>query len=80
MTTQLNQDQNDGDTYNDIESFEIEAASDTALHKKRSFPLRIYPVNVTKSEISWRNFLEKSLMENFIFCAVLVPMKVSVKQ
>ena len=36
------------------------------LHKKWSFPLRISSVDV-----SWRNLLKKSLMKNFIFCAVL---------
>ena len=41
-----------------------------SLHKKSSFPLKTYSVNVTKSAVScgfgfiyWR-------MENFIFCAV----------
>ena len=43
------------------------------LHKKWSFLLTISSVNVTKSTVSWRNLknlLKKSLMENFIFCAV----------
>ena len=35
-------------------------------HKIWRFPLRISSVNVTKSDL-----LKKSLMENFIFCAVL---------
>ena len=35
---------------------------DLALHEKRSFPLRISSVNVTKS-----------LMGNFIFCAFSLP-------
>ena len=35
------------------------------LHKKWSFPLKISSVNVTS------RLLKKSLMENFIFCAVL---------
>ena len=37
----------------------------STLHKKWSFPLRISSVNVI-----WSLFLKKSLMENFIFCAV----------
>ena len=46
------------------------------LHKKWSFPLIISPVNVTKSKGHggfghiWSHLLKKSLMENFIFCAV----------
>ena len=43
------------------------------LHKKWSFPLRISSVNVTKSARKlwiFSNLLKKSLMENFIFCAV----------
>ena len=40
--------------------------SDT-LHKKWSFPWRISSVNVTKPA-----FPAKSLMENFIFCAVML--------
>ena len=42
------------------------------LHKKWSFPLKIYSVNVTKSTVS--------LMENFIFCAVSmtpIPLHIS---
>ena len=42
-----------------------------SLHKKWSFPLRISLVNVTKSWI-WSHLLKKSLMENSIFCAVIV--------
>ena len=44
-----------------------------SLHKKWSFPLRIYSVNVTKStgNCVFSHLLKKSLMENFIFCAVL---------
>ena len=38
------------------------------VHKKWSFPLRIYLVNVTKSARIWPHFLNKSLMKN-IFCA-----------
>ena len=38
-----------------------------SLHKKWSFPLRISSVSVTKSAV-----LKKSLMENFIFCAVYI--------
>ena len=41
-----------------------------SLHKKWSFPLRISPVNVTKSAI-WSDLLKKLLMENLIFCAVV---------
>ena len=40
------------------------------LHKKRSVPLRIPSVNVTKSTGNcgiWSHLLKKSLMENFIF-------------
>ena len=47
------------------------------LYKKWSFPLRICPVNVTQSTENchrklriWSHLLEKSLMENFIFCSV----------
>ena len=42
------------------------------LHKKWSYPLRISSVNVTKSASLqiWSHLLKKSLMENFIFCAV----------
>ena len=39
-----------------------------ALHKKWSFPLTISSVNVTKSAG------KKSLMENFISCAVAEPL------
>ena len=38
-----------------------------SLNKNWSFPLRTSSVNVTKSA---GNLLKKSLMENFIFCAV----------
>ena len=41
----------------------------TSLHKKWSFPLRVSSVNVTKTWI-WSHLLNKSLMENFIFCTV----------
>ena len=48
----------------------------TALHKKRSFPLRISLVNVIslvnffwKLRI-WSHLLKRSLTENFIFCLV----------
>ena len=41
-----------------------------SLHKKRSFPLRISSVNVTKSAGNCRKNLKKSLVENFIFCTV----------
>ena len=43
------------------------------LHKKWSFPLRISSVNVTKSTVSFGFgyiLLKKSLMANFISCAV----------
>ena len=39
------------------------------LHKKWSFPLKIFSVNVTKIA-DLVTFAEKSLMENFIFCSV----------
>ena len=39
------------------------------LHKKWSFPLKISSVNVTKPPI-WSHLLKKSLMKNFIVCAV----------
>ena len=42
--------------------------------KKWSFPLRISSVSVTRSAVSCRfslHLLKKSLMQNFIFCAVL---------
>ena len=45
------------------------------LQKKRSFPLSISSVNVTKSAIVlriWSHLLKKFLMENFIFCAMFV--------
>ena len=45
------------------------------LHKKWSFPLRISSVNVIKSLVSCgfnHIYWKKSLMENFIFCAVLI--------
>ena len=45
------------------------------LHKKWSFPLRIYSVNVGKSAENLRPLLERSLMENFIFCAVYVEIR-----
>ena len=41
------------------------SGKDKHLHKKWSFPLRISSVKVAKSYL-----LKKSLMENFIFCAV----------
>ena len=46
---------------------------DLTLHKKCNFPLRISSVNVTKSTVNCgtMHLLKKSLMENFIFCAVL---------
>ena len=48
--------------------------SEHTLHKKWNFPLRISPVNVTKSpgNFGFGHLLEKFLMENFIFCAVKV--------
>ena len=45
----------------------------SSLHKKWSFPLRISSVNVTKFASFlriWSHLLKKSLMGNFIFCAV----------
>ena len=49
------------------------------LHKKWSFPSRIFSVNVTKSAVScgFNHLLTKSLMENFIFCAVPCLLKKS---
>ena len=47
----------------------------STLHKKWSFPLRISSVNVTNffSFLRiWSHLMKKSLMENFIFCAVQV--------
>ena len=46
------------------------------LQKKWSFPIRISSVNVTKSAVRiWSHLLKKSLMKNFIFCAVnIFPM------
>ena len=44
-----------------------------SLHKKGSFPLRIYLVNVNISEkklLICAHLLEKSLIENLLFCAV----------
>ena len=38
-----------------------------SLHKKGSFPLRTFLVNVR----IWSHLLKKSLMKNFIFCAVI---------
>ena len=43
------------------------AKSQETLYKKWSFPLRISSVNVTTSHL-----LKKSLMKNFIFCAVKI--------
>ena len=43
------------------------------MHKKWSFPLWISSVNVTKSAGNCEfGHLEKSLMENFTFCAVIL--------
>ena len=46
------------------------------LNKKLRFPLRISSVNVTRKLQIWSPLLKKSLMENFIFCAVKVIWKV----
>ena len=44
---------------------------DIPQHKKWSFPLRISSVNVLlQFSAVWSHLLKKSLMENFIFCAV----------
>ena len=43
-----------------------------ALHKKWSFALRISSVNVTKSAGNCSHLLKKSLVESFIFCAVML--------
>ena len=49
------------------------------LHKKWSFQLKISSVNVTQSALFcvFGHLLKKSLMENFIFCAVIVCIGVS---
>ena len=63
--------------------------SQATLHKKWRFPIRISSVNVTKSAVVrrklriWSHLLKKSLMENFIFCAVqnmLIKVKFSANQ
>ena len=49
-----------------------------ALHKKWRFPLKISLVNVTKSAICLRiasHLLKESLMENFIFLAVMFTLR-----
>ena len=47
------------------------SCSGQALHKKWSFPLRKSSVNVVHRKLRvWSYLLEKSLLENFIFCAV----------
>ena len=39
--------------------------------RERHFALRVSSVNVTKSVVQiWSRLLKKSLMENFIFCAM----------
>ena len=40
---------------------------EASLHKKWSFPWRIFSVNVTRSAGNWSHLLKKSVMENFIF-------------
>ena len=45
------------------------------LHKKWNFPIKVSSVNVTKSGEIWWNLQKKSLMENFIFCPVLLLSK-----
>ena len=64
-----------------LKSWDIHAAKvDTKfiitipLHKKWSFSLSMPSVNVTKRAISngFGHILKKSIMENFIFCAVLL--------
>ena len=42
-----------------------------AAKKKSSFPLKISSVKVTESAENWINLLNKSLMENLIFYAVI---------
>ena len=46
--------------------------SDSSLHKKCSFTSRIYSGNVSRSVRIWSHLLKKSLMESFIFCALVV--------
>ena len=47
------------------------SCSGQALHKKWSFPLRKSSVNVVRGKLRvWSYLLKKSLLENFIFCAV----------
>ena len=41
------------------------------LHKKLSFRLCSSSENVSKSAGNWSNLLNKSLMDNFILCAVV---------
>ena len=45
-----------------------------ALHKKLSFPWRIsqYRDQIRRFLQIWSHLLKKSVMENFIFCAVLI--------
>ena len=58
---------NSGDSPNLIKAITL-----LPLHKKGSFPLGISSVSVTKSAVS--HLLKKSLMENFIFCAVSIKL------
>ena len=46
--------------------FHISFDKNITLHKKWSFPLKTFSVNVI-----WSHLLKKSLMENFIFDGVL---------
>ena len=62
-------------TYLYVQLITLFTSKFTALHKKWSFPFRISSVNVTKSAVSlriWSHLLKKSIMENFIICAVLL--------
>ena len=46
-----------------------------SIYKKWSFPIRTSSVNVTKSKRNcgiWSHLLKKSLIENFIFCGLIV--------
>ena len=50
--------------------FQLDVIIEQTLHKKRSFRLRIYSVDVTKPTITAN--LVKSLMQNVIFCLVRI--------
>ena len=56
----------------DINFQQVESSCSVCITtQKMKFPLRISSVNVAKSAVPiWSHLLKKSLMENFIFCAV----------